>query len=48
MEPSLRYARATDGVTIAYFSVGTGPALVWLPPVPFSNVIGQMAGPVRS
>ena len=45
MEPTLRYARASDGVTIAYTSVGSGPALVWLPPVPFSNVIGQWRVP---
>lgn len=41
MEPSLSYARTTDGVSIAYTVTGEGPALVWLPPVPFSNIIGQ-------
>jgi pimeloyl-ACP methyl ester carboxylesterase/DNA-binding CsgD family transcriptional regulator len=41
MEPSLSYARTSDGVTIAYTVTGVGPALIWLPPVPFSNVIGQ-------
>jgi pimeloyl-ACP methyl ester carboxylesterase len=45
MEPSLRYARTTDGVSIAYTLTGDGPALVWLPPVPFSNVFGQWRVP---
>ena len=40
-EPSLRYARSSDGVTIAYTSTGHGPTLVVLPSAPFSNVIGQ-------
>jgi hypothetical protein len=31
MEPSLRYARTSDGVSIAYTLTGEGPALVWLP-----------------
>lgn len=41
MEPSLRYARTSDAVSIAYTVIGVGPALIWLPPVPFSNVMGQ-------
>jgi pimeloyl-ACP methyl ester carboxylesterase len=45
MEPSLRYARTTDGVSIAYTLTGEGPALVWLPPVPLSNVFGQWRVP---
>jgi pimeloyl-ACP methyl ester carboxylesterase len=45
MEPSLRYARTSDGVTIAYTLTGEGPALVWLPPVPLSNVFGQWRVP---
>ena len=45
MEPSLRYARTSDGVSIAYTRTGEGPALVWLPPVPLSNVFGQWRVP---
>jgi pimeloyl-ACP methyl ester carboxylesterase len=45
MEPSLRYARTSDGVSIAYTLTGEGPALVWLPPVPLSNVFGQWRVP---
>jgi pimeloyl-ACP methyl ester carboxylesterase len=45
MEPSLRYARTTDGVSIAYTLTGEGPVLVWLPPVPLSNVFGQWRVP---
>ena len=40
-EPDVRYARSNDGVSVAWFELGSGPPLVWLPPVPFSNVIGQ-------
>jgi pimeloyl-ACP methyl ester carboxylesterase len=45
MEPSLRYARTSDGVAIAYTLTGDGPPLVWLPPVPLSNVFGQWRVP---
>jgi pimeloyl-ACP methyl ester carboxylesterase len=45
MEASLRYARTTDGVAIAYTLTGDGPPLVWLPPVPLSNVFGQWRVP---
>jgi pimeloyl-ACP methyl ester carboxylesterase len=45
MEPSLRYARTSDGITIAYTVTGDGPALIWLPPIPLSNVFGQWRVP---
>jgi pimeloyl-ACP methyl ester carboxylesterase len=45
MEPSLRYARTTDGVSIAYTLSGHGPPLVWLPPAPLGNVLGQWRVP---
>ncbi len=41
MEPKVSYARAADGVSIAFIDGGRGPALVWLPPVPFKNVVGN-------
>jgi pimeloyl-ACP methyl ester carboxylesterase len=45
MEPSLRYARTTDGISIAYTLTGQGPPLVWLPPAPLGNVFGQWRVP---
>jgi len=45
--PQLRYARTSDGVTIAYAVDGQrGPTLVWLPPAPFSDVLAQYAIPL--
>ena len=29
MEPRIQYAKTSDGVKIAYYSIGSGPALVW-------------------
>jgi hypothetical protein len=47
MVPQLRYARTTDDVTIAYTDDGhRGPALIWLPPAPFSDVVAQYGIPV--
>jgi DNA-binding CsgD family transcriptional regulator len=41
-DPSLLgHATSSDGVPIAVTSIGDGPALVWLPPFPFSNVMAQ-------
>jgi pimeloyl-ACP methyl ester carboxylesterase/DNA-binding CsgD family transcriptional regulator len=36
--PTFQQARAADGVTIAWTSVGSGPLLLHLPGAPFSNV----------
>ena len=30
MEPRIQYAKTSDGVRIAYYSIGSGPALVWM------------------
>ena len=32
MEPVIRYARASDGVRIAYYSIGAGPPLIYMTP----------------
>jgi pimeloyl-ACP methyl ester carboxylesterase len=45
MEPSLRYARTTDGISIAYTLTGEGQPLVWMPPVPLGNIYGQWRVP---
>ncbi len=46
MEPRVEYARTSDGVTIAYTTNGSGPPMVWLPPVPFSNIVAQWQIPL--
>jgi class 3 adenylate cyclase len=38
MKPEIRYARASDGVTIAYFDMGRGPTLLDLPTPPSDHV----------
>jgi pimeloyl-ACP methyl ester carboxylesterase len=45
MLPSLRFTRARGGVMIAYTMSGDGPPLVWLPPVPFTDVGEQWRVP---
>ncbi len=42
MEPRIQYATTSDGVSIAFWAQGEGPAIVQTPPVPFSQV--QLAG----
>ena len=37
--PMIRYATTTDGVSVAWQSVGTGPALVWMPSL--GNLVAQ-------
>jgi len=37
--PDMRYARTSDGVTIAYQVFGQGPPVVWLPSL--SNLLAQ-------
>jgi DNA-binding CsgD family transcriptional regulator/pimeloyl-ACP methyl ester carboxylesterase len=44
--PPLYRARSADGVTIAWTSVGSGPALLHLPGVPFSNLEAEWRIPV--
>jgi pimeloyl-ACP methyl ester carboxylesterase len=46
MEPQLERVRTADGVSIAWTSSGTGPALVHLPGVPFSNFVEEWRIPV--
>jgi hypothetical protein len=35
--PRISYARSADGVSLAFTTAGHGPALVFVPRVPFSN-----------
>lgn len=46
VEPALEIATAADGVRIAWTWVGSGPALIHLPGVPFSNVEAEWRIPV--
>ena len=45
MEPRLAYGRSADDVQIAYTDVGSGPPLVMLPNLPFSNCLAQWRVP---
>src|SRR3990172_6267333 len=38
MEPSIQYATTTDGVKIAFWTVGEGIPVVSLPPTPWSHI----------
>ncbi|MEP7214809.1 MAG: adenylate/guanylate cyclase domain-containing protein [Anaerolineaceae bacterium] len=37
MKPQIRYARTTDGVSIAYTVTGSGPTVIHMPEQPFSH-----------
>ncbi len=38
MGPRVRYARSSNGASIAYSTLGEGPAVVCVPPLPFSHL----------
>ncbi len=38
MEPQIQYVQTSDGISIAYFDVGSGAPLVALPHIPFSDI----------
>jgi DNA-binding NarL/FixJ family response regulator len=42
-EPQIQYATASDGVRIAYWSIGDGPLLISMPPLPMSNIQKEWA-----
>jgi pimeloyl-ACP methyl ester carboxylesterase/DNA-binding CsgD family transcriptional regulator len=44
--PEVAIATGTDGVSVAWTSIGRGPTLIHLPGVPFSNVEGEWRIPV--
>jgi pimeloyl-ACP methyl ester carboxylesterase len=44
MNPQIRYCKTSDGVRIAYWTVGSGPALVHAPPGPgFGHIAAELA-----
>jgi class 3 adenylate cyclase len=45
MEPRIQYAKASDGVSIAYAAIGSGRTLVATSPVIFSNVSEELRTP---
>jgi DNA-binding NarL/FixJ family response regulator len=48
-EPAIRYATTADGVKIAFFAMGDGPAFVHTPPWPFGNLRVEWQNPyIRS
>ena len=44
-QPSIRYARSPDGVSIAYHEFGEGPPLVFVAPCPFSHIQRELEIP---
>jgi pimeloyl-ACP methyl ester carboxylesterase len=44
--PHISYARSADGVSLAFTVAGTGPALVFVPWVPFSNLHMEWQNPL--
>ncbi len=36
--PRIQYAKTTDGVSIAFWTIGKGTPLIWMPPFPFSHL----------
>jgi pimeloyl-ACP methyl ester carboxylesterase/DNA-binding CsgD family transcriptional regulator len=46
VDPIVAYARTSDGVNIAYAAEGSGPGLVLMPGVPFSDFVAEWQIPV--
>lgn len=38
MDPHVQYANTADGVSVAYWKIGAGPALVQMPLLPYSHI----------
>jgi class 3 adenylate cyclase len=45
MEPRIQYAKTSDGVSIAYWTLGEGTPLVVIPPMPFSHIRAEWEVP---
>ena len=45
MEPRIEYARAADGVSIAFWTLGDGPPFVSMPNVPWSHIEQEWRDP---
>ena len=44
--PRISYARGADGVSLAFTVAGDGPAVVFVPWVPFSNLLTEWQNPL--
>jgi class 3 adenylate cyclase/pimeloyl-ACP methyl ester carboxylesterase len=38
MQPRIQYTRTSDGVNIAYWAIGSGPPIVWMPTIPTTHI----------
>jgi hypothetical protein len=48
MEPRIQYAKTSDGVSIAFWTLGEGPPLVLMPPAPyFGSLVGWRVPRIR-
>ncbi len=45
LEPKIRYAKSADGTNIAYWAIGEGPPLVYMPAMPWSHIEREWAIP---
>ena len=45
MEPRIQYAQTTDGVSIAFWTMGEGEPLVYMPRLPFSHIQMEWQNP---
>jgi class 3 adenylate cyclase len=45
MEPDIRYCKTRDGVSIAYYAIGEGPAVMQMGPIPFRHIRFQWEAP---
>jgi hypothetical protein len=44
--PDITFATSADGASIAWTSTGSGPVLIHLPGVPFSNIEAEWRSPI--
>lgn len=44
MEPRIQYAKTSDGVSIAFWTLGEGMPLVYMPGIPFSHIALEWQG----
>jgi hypothetical protein len=45
MEPKIRYAKSADGTSIAYWAIGEGRPLVYMPTMPWCHIDREWAIP---
>ena len=47
MEPRIQYAQTKDGVSIAYWTLGEGMPLIYMPPFPYTHIQLEWKNPQR-